>query len=197
MVYQIGASASDSVAFFAATPTSQPTAAAQAAVTDNSGGTAAPTTGVAAVAFQETINIPFGLMSSLANSVVYKLALPYAFTVLSVLMRVDAPVTTGSKAATLTAQIAGTGITGGVISAAGTYATGATQAGTAITALNVGTAGQTLEIAVSSVTAFTEGSGHVEFTIVNNSRANAVATQIAQSNALRAASVTLGLIKGS
>ena len=197
MTYLIPNTATESLAFYGGTPVTQPTAAAQAAVTDNSGGTAAPTTGVAAVAFQETIVITFGTMASLANSTVYKVAIPYAFTVSSVLMRVDVPVTTGSKAATLTAQISGTAITGGVISAAGTYATGATQAGTAITALNVGAAAATLEIAVSSVTAFTEGTGHIEFTIVNTSRANAAATQIAEANALRTALVNLGLIKGS
>jgi hypothetical protein len=197
MVYVLPATATELLSFYGAAGVSQPTAAAQAAVTDNSGGTAAPTTGVAAVAFQETISIPLGTMAGLANSVVYKIALPYAFTVSSVLLRVDSPVTTGAKAATLTSQIAGTAITGGVISAAGTYATGATQAGTAITALNAGTAGQTLEIAVSAVTAFTEGTGHVEFTIVNVSRANAAATQIAQTNAMCSALAKLGLIKGS
>jgi hypothetical protein len=197
MTYLIPNTATELLAFYGATPGSQPTAAAQAAVTDNSGGTAAPTTGVAAVAFQETIVINLGTMAGLANSVVYKIALPYAFTVSSVLLRVDVPVTTSAKAATLTSQIAGTAITGGVISASGTYATGATQAGSAITALNVGTAGQTLEIAVSSVTAFTEGTGHIEFTIVNTSRANAAATQIAQTNAIRSGLVTLGLIKGA
>ena len=48
----------------------------------------------------------------------------------------------------------------------------------AITALNVGTAGQTVEAAVSSVTAFVEGDGHVEFGITNNDLANAIASII-------------------
>lgn len=47
---QIGSSATTSyVGFFAKTPIVQPTAAAQAAVTDTSGGTAAPTTGVTTI----------------------------------------------------------------------------------------------------------------------------------------------------
>lgn len=42
----LGASASDVVGFYGVTPVTQPTAAAQAAVTDASGGTAAPTNGI-------------------------------------------------------------------------------------------------------------------------------------------------------
>lgn len=41
--------AAGKVGFYAATPVVQPTAAAQAAITDSSGGTAAPTNGVAAL----------------------------------------------------------------------------------------------------------------------------------------------------
>lgn len=44
-----GQSAADLLGFYGATPIVQPTAAAQAAITDSSGGTAAPTTGVAAL----------------------------------------------------------------------------------------------------------------------------------------------------
>lgn len=43
---QLGQSATDLVGFYGVTPVVQPTAAAQAAVTDASGGTAAPTNGV-------------------------------------------------------------------------------------------------------------------------------------------------------
>ena len=179
------------------TPVSQPTAAAQATVTDSSGGTAAPTTGVAAVAFKETILIPIGAMTLVANTVNYSVALPYAFTLESVLFRADVPITTGAKAATLTAGINGTPCTGGVIAVAGAYTTGLTQAGSAITALNVGAAGNTIDIIASAVTAFSEGTGHIEATVINLSRANAAATIIAQTNAVRSALVSLALIKGS
>jgi hypothetical protein len=194
---QMPTTAGETFGFFGATPASQPTSAAQAAVTDSSGGTAAPTTGVAAVAFKETIILPIGALAGIANTVTWSVALPYAFTLESVLLRVAQPVTTGAKAATLTAGIAGTPCTGGVISAAGAYATGATQAGSAITALNVGAAGDTIDIVASAVTAFAEGTGWIEATIINNSRANAAATQLAQANAVRNALTTLGLIKGS
>lgn len=41
-----GQSAADIISFYGATPITQPTAAAQASVTDASGGTAAPTNGI-------------------------------------------------------------------------------------------------------------------------------------------------------
>jgi len=44
-----GQSTTDKGSFFGVTPVVQPTAAAQAAITDSSGGTANPTTGVAAL----------------------------------------------------------------------------------------------------------------------------------------------------
>lgn len=197
MAYQIGKDASDLVAFFGAEPTTRPTAAAQAAVTDSSGGTAAPTTGVAAVAFQETIILPIGAMTSIADTVTWSVALPYAFTLTAVKLRIAAPVTTGAKAATLTAGINGTPCTGGVIAASGAYATGVTVDGSAITALNVGTAGQTIDIVASAVTTFVEGTGWIEATVINKSRANAAATMIAQTNAMRSALVALNFMKGS
>ena len=46
---QIGNSATDTVAFYGSTPLAQQAAAAQAAVTDASGGTAAPTNGILTV----------------------------------------------------------------------------------------------------------------------------------------------------
>lgn len=46
---QLGQSATDLVGFYGTTPVVQPTAAAQAAITDGSGGAAAPTNGVAAL----------------------------------------------------------------------------------------------------------------------------------------------------
>jgi hypothetical protein len=197
MTYPLANAATELLSFYGALPIQQPTAAAQAAVTDNSGGSANPTTGVAAVAFKETIVLSLGSMASIADSQVYKIALPYAFTIVSLLFRADNPITTTGKAVTLTAQISGTAATGGIISVAGAYATGATQAATAISGAVTGSAGATLEVATSGTTTFVEGTGHVEVTIINNSLANATATMIAQANAIRSALVNLGIIKGS
>ena len=197
MSYVIPTNASDSLGFYGTVPVVQPTAAAQAAITDSTGGTAAPTTGVTAAAYLETINLDLGAMAAVADAQVYKIAIPYAFTLSSVLFRAGNPITTAAKAATFTSRINGTPCAGGVVSVAGAYATGTTQAGTAVTALNVGTAGQTIEVVVSGTTPFIEGSGWIGFTIINNSSANAAATIIAAVNALRAGVVSVGLIKGS
>lgn len=45
----LGQSSTDTIAFYGATPVARPSGAAQAAVTDASGGTAAPTNGIAAL----------------------------------------------------------------------------------------------------------------------------------------------------
>ena len=47
--YAVGQSSTDLVGFWGATPIAQPSGAAQAAVTDGSTGTAAPTNGIAAL----------------------------------------------------------------------------------------------------------------------------------------------------
>lgn len=194
----IGQASTTKLAFYGGTAAVQPSGATQAALTDSSGGTAAATTGLSAVSVKETIIIPLQL-AGLANSQVFKVALPYAFTLSSLGFRTGVPVSTASKAATLTAQINGSACTGGVISltSANQATTGTLTAGTAITAANTGTAGQTLEVAVSSVTTFIEGDGWVEATIINTSRANAVATLAQLQNKLRTDLVALGLIAGS
>ncbi len=45
----VGKAATDKIGFYGATPVVQPSGAAQAAITDASGGTAAPTTGVVTI----------------------------------------------------------------------------------------------------------------------------------------------------
>jgi hypothetical protein len=73
---QIGQSATDKIAFYAATPVVQPTAAAQAAITDSSGGTANPTTGVAALTgtYNTTI-IANALATIIAQNTAFRTAL--------------------------------------------------------------------------------------------------------------------------
>ena len=55
--YQVGQSASDLVGFWGVSPVVQPSAAAQAAITDSSGGTANASTGVATItaSYNQTI----------------------------------------------------------------------------------------------------------------------------------------------
>ena len=197
MPYNLANLPTEGLSFYGNYPIPQPASADQLAIVDNSGGLPSDVPSVLATASAVTIILPLSDLSALANSQVYKIAVPFAFTVTAALLRVGNPATTAGGAATLTPRIAGTAITGGVISATGTYAAGATQAGTAITGLNVGTAGQTLEIAVSAVTAFTEGTGWVEFTVTNEDAAATTATIVNLTNSLRNALVSLGLIKGT
>lgn len=123
--------------------------------------------GKPATAFQQTVILPLQLLDIAAGT--FKVAVPFAFKVLSALFRTAKPASTAAKAATLTVGIAGTPVTGGVmaLTSANQNTIGGTVAATAITALNTGTAGQTLEVTASSVTPFIEGDGWVEFTVSN------------------------------
>lgn len=109
-------------------------------------------------------------LADFANAGIFKLAIPYNFTLVSVGLRIGKPATTAAKLATLTAQISGVACTGGVISATSANCTpaGALVAGTAITALNTGVAGATIEINPSAVTAFVEGDGWIEAVVAKN-----------------------------
>lgn len=117
----------------------------------------------------EAMILPIPGLSSLANAQVYKLVVPYAFKVIAVGFRVNAAASTAAKLATCTAQVNGVAVTGGVVAltTANCNAIGNAVAGSAITGANVGTANQTVEVAISAVTAFVEGGGYFEFTILN------------------------------
>lgn len=112
---------------------------------------------------KQTLIMPLTL-PGMVNSAVHKLKVPFAFRLDAVGWRTATVAAAASKAATLTAGITGVTCTGGVISltTANNTASGVRTAGTAITALNVGAAGGTIEMTVSAVTAFTEGDGWVE-----------------------------------
>jgi hypothetical protein len=117
---------------------------------------------------ESTVSL-YTTLALLTNTDVIAQKVPFAFKLISIGVRIRRPATTAAKAATLTAQIAGVACTGGVVSltSANATPTNTLVAGTAITALNVGTAGQTVEAAVSAVTAFAEGDGYVEFVVQN------------------------------
>jgi hypothetical protein len=111
---------------------------------------------------QSVISVPIPAYSAIANSgVLLRLTPGYAGRILGMHVQATTAVTTGSKLATLTPAIAGTNVTGGVVSmtSAGQNAIGAVQNGTAVTALNTFTAAQEITVVASSVTAFVEGAG--------------------------------------
>lgn len=153
------------------------------AFTDSTGGTKADTI-AASLAKQTIILGPFS-MALLVNSQLWEVPVPYAFLVNSAIFRCDIAITTGAKAATFTTRINAVNCTGGVISAAGAYATGATQAGTAISGNNTGTAGQTIDALVSGVTAFAEGYGHIELNVTNTDLTATLAAIAFKANQLR------------
>lgn len=120
------------------------------------------------LAAQTTLEIPVTL-SALANAQQYQVDVPFDGSLVSVNFRVTAAATTNSKLATLTGQVNATSVTGGVVALTSANCTpiGAQVAGTAITAGNTFTAGQTVGVVVSAVTAFVEGAGIIELVVQN------------------------------
>lgn len=116
----------------------------------------------AATLVTQTITIPVDL-ASLANGNVCPVAytVGYKFKMISATFAVVKPATTGSKASTLTMKIGSTAITGFSIALTSANCTpvGALVASSAITALNVGAATDTITLVAGSTTTFVEGSG--------------------------------------
>lgn len=189
--------AADSVGMFGATPVTQPAAAAQAAIADNSGGTANISTGVTTLLGAHTFLVPVD-MTKLANSQAFAIDPGFNGKLLSISYRNTVPVTTGSKAANFNSSVNGTTLTGGVVSTAGAYAVGASQGGSAITAgTQTFTSAQPIGFTVSGVTAYSEGAGVVQLTALNTDLNNAIATALAQGNAMQAALTITGAMKGA
>ena len=138
--------------------------------------------GTYATGAEQTVIVPAQL-PDLTGTEQWQVNVPFNFTLKSIGWRTGKPASTASKLATLTAQVNGASVTGGVVSltTANQNATGTLTAGTAITAGGTGTAGQTVGFVLSSVTAFGEGDGWAELTIVNNDLANGLsATAVEQ-----------------
>lgn len=149
-------------------------AALPTALTDNSTGTAsniiAAGTGVYTLGFYIEAAV-------IANGDLLTDYIPgHRFKILKFDARCAKPVTTGAKASNLNLEIDSTNLTGGVIALAGTYALGAAQNGTAVTANNVGTALQAFSIEASGTTAFVEGAFWLLVSIQNLDSADAVAS---------------------
>ena len=149
-------------------------------LTDNTGGTATDTlavgAGITTLAF-------FISAVAIANGDLLTEYVPgYKFAIVKFDARCAAAVTTGSKASTLNLEIGTTNVTGGVISLAGTYAIGAGQAGTAITAANTGSATDSFSIEASATTAFVEGAFWLSVSIKNMDTADALASLASKTN---------------
>lgn len=111
---------------------------------------------------RSVISCPIPAYSAVANAgVLMRLTPGFKGRILGMHVQATTAVTTGSKLATLTPNIAASPVTGGVVSmtSAGQNAIGAVQNGTTVTAANTFTAVQEITVVASSVTAFIEGAG--------------------------------------
>jgi hypothetical protein len=167
----------------------QAAAPTYASLTDNSGGTAiAPVSGVGTLPaiVTQTVTIPVNL-SELTAATTLNIDPGFNGKIAAINFRVGAkPASTASKAATLTVGVAGTPATGGVVAltTAACNAVGAQVAGSAITAGNSFTASQAVDVAISAVTAFVEGDGFIELTLINTDLLNEISTLTAAINNL-------------
>lgn len=146
-------------------------------LTDSTGGTVGSTLALAAV--KQKLIIPVPSLVDLVNAAVWKAVVPFAHVLESATFRTGKPATTAAKAATLTATVGGVAVTGGVIAltSANQATTGTNTDATAISGAGAtGAAGGTIEWTVSSVTAFVEGNGYIEMTVINKDLANALAS---------------------
>lgn len=109
----------------------------------------------------EVLSFPVTLASVSAADVVTNYPLGFDGTIESFAYLAGSPATTAAKLASFNLEINTTDVTGGVIALTTALATplGKLTQSTAITALNVFTAADTISIEASAVTAFVEGNG--------------------------------------
>jgi len=192
------------LSFYGAAKVERPSGAGQAAITDNSGGTAATT--IPATVGVYKLSVPLtSLATGLSTSAIdlaTTVPIGHAFKVLSWEF-VTTIVGTGTSASqTFNLEIGTTNLTGGSLALllADTNTIGKRTAASAITAANTGTAEDTLSIEMAaSGTVFTAGAGYFLITIQNMDTANAIASLARQGNALRSAlapTTGVGLLKG-
>jgi hypothetical protein len=156
------------------------------ALTDNSTGIKSDTISIAAP--RSLVIIPIQL-TDFVNATTLKIAIPYAFGVASVLYRVSKAGTGAGASVTLQTQVNGVAATGGAmtLTLANAATVGGTVAGTVFTGGNAGSAGQTLELAVTVGTVFTAGDGWFEFVVANADLAATIAAFAFKLNQLRTA----------
>lgn len=194
---RIGGAATEKLGFYGATPAIQPSGASQAAITDNSGGTAANTIAVGSGYGLLAVRLT---LASLANSQEYQFDPGFAGKLISINARVIEAATTGSKLATITGRVAAGALGGGgvvALTSANCTPIGAQVAGTAITGAQAFTNAQTVGFTVGSVTTFVEGAIVVEMLLQNTDRTAADAKFAAMLNKIRTDLVALGFQAGA
>lgn len=149
-------------------------------ITDNSGGNASATAGIAAGAATQFLSQTFNLADLLGTDE-HKIDPGFNGKLLAINARVQRAATTAAKAATLTARVNALSMTGGVVALTSANCTpaGSQVAGSAITAgVQTFTNAQTIGFLLSSVTTFVEGSVAIEYKVFNQDLADAIATLI-------------------
>jgi hypothetical protein len=190
----------DKVGFYGVTPVVKRTGSAQAAITDNTTGSAGNT--LAAGTGVMTIPIPIQLasMTTSAADLITAYTPGFAGKILSADF-VTTTLGTGSGATqAINLEVGTTNLTGGVVTVtlASTDTLGEISAGTAVTAANTFTASDSISIEVAAGgTVFTAGSGVLLLRVQNTDTADAAASLAAKWNEVRATLVALGLFKGS
>lgn len=142
--------------------------------TDNTGGTASDT--LAAGVGIQTIAFYIDAAAIADGDLLTTYVPGYKFKILKFDARCAKPVTTGAKASNINLEINTTNVTGGVIALAGTYAIGSAQAGSAVTANNIGSATDSISIEASSTTTFIEGAFWLVLSIQNMDTVDAIAS---------------------
>lgn len=117
----------------------------------------------------QTLTIPVNLSAVDNGDVLTNYVPGFAFKIIKAEFAVSEVASTPAKAVTLNLEINTTDLTGGVIALTSANCTpeGVRIAGTAITALNVGTATDSISVEASSVTKFVEGRGFLLLEIQN------------------------------
>jgi hypothetical protein len=189
-------------AFFGALPILRPSGAAQAALTDSTGGTAGTT--LAAGVGVTPVTIPLtSLATGLSTSAIDLLTgyTPgFRFRIVSLEFVTTVAGTGAGASQTFNLEIGTTNVTGGVLSLtlASQAAIGTITAATAITANNIGSSTDAISLEMAAGgTVFTAGAGYFIMELQNLDTADAIASGASLLGAIRSALVSLGLIKGA
>lgn len=168
-------------------------------LTDSSSGTASNT--IAATAGVSSIALPIGdfgdtgagaFGSTTTGDIVTDYIPGFKFKILNLDFITDLPGVGASASAPCNMEIGAVAVTGGVctVTEASTSARGELTAGTAVTALNTGSATDTITLVKATSTIFTAGSGYFLLSIQNMDVADAFASVIEEVNALTAQNAT-------
>lgn len=155
--------------------------AASALLTDSSGGTASNTIAATAGIYKlihPLTSLATGL-STAAIDIMTTMTLGHAFKLLDLSFVTTVAGTGASASQVFNLEIGTTNVTGGVLTLllADTDTIGKIKAATAITALNTGTASDTISIEMAaSGTVFTAGAGYFVITVQNMDTVNALAS---------------------